>query len=133
MFLTIKTTLQKIFIEGHLWAGSTPAQNFSCGRISVIVHGSANDKLVVDSLVLLVCGQSLIPPGKFLAIKDLWTGVWQTLQVFIYTQLYYELQCYENPMKMSLKTQESIFQGPEYRYFIFMAYFSGHEFSMKSW
>ena len=44
----------------------------------------------------------------------------------------YELQCYENPMKMSLKTQESIFQGPEYRYFIFMAYFSGHEFSMKS-
>ena len=31
---------------------------------------------------------------------------------------YYTLQCYENPMKMSLKTQESIFQGPEYRYFI---------------
>ena len=29
-----------------------------------------------------------------------------------------ELQCYENLMKMSLKTQESIFQGPEYRYFI---------------
>ena len=49
--------------------------------------------------------------------------------MFIYTQLYYELQCYENPMKMSLKTQESIFQGPENRYFIFMAYFSGHEFS----
>ena len=46
---------------------------------------------------------------------------------------YYELQCYENPMKMSLKTQESIFQGPEYRFFIFMAYFSGLEFSMKSW
>ena len=46
---------------------------------------------------------------------------------------HYELQCYENPMKMSLKTQEGIFQGPEYRYFIFMAYFSGHEFSMKSW
>ena len=35
----------------------------------------------------------------------------------------YELQCYENPMKMSLKTQEIIFQGPEYRYFLFMAYF----------
>ena len=32
-----------------------------------------------------------------------------------------------------IKTQESIFQGPEYRYFIFMAYFSGHEFAMKSW
>ena len=24
---------------------------------------------------------------------------------------HYELQCYENSMKMSLKTQESIFQG----------------------
>ena len=46
--------------------------------------------------------------------------------------IHYKLQCYENPMKMSLKTQESIFQGPEYRYFIYMAYFSGHEFSMKS-
>ena len=45
---------------------------------------------------------------------------------------HYELQCYENPMKMSLKTQESFFQGPEYRYFIFMAYFSGPEFAMKS-
>ena len=45
---------------------------------------------------------------------------------------HYELQCYENPMKMSLKTEEGIFQGPEYRYFIFMAYFSGHEFVMKS-
>ena len=44
----------------------------------------------------------------------------------------YELQCYENPMKMSLKTQESIFQGPEYSYFLFMAYFSGHGFSVKS-
>ena len=44
----------------------------------------------------------------------------------------YELQCYENPMKMSLKTQEIIFQGPEYRYFLFMAYFSGHGFSVKS-
>ena len=43
---------------------------------------------------------------------------------------HYELQCYENPMKMSLKTQESI-QGPDYRYFIFMAYFSGHEFLWK--
>ena len=46
---------------------------------------------------------------------------------------HYELQCYENPMKMSFKTQESIFQGHEYRYFIFMAYFSGPEFSMKRW
>ena len=45
---------------------------------------------------------------------------------------HYELQCCENPMKMSLKTEEGIFQGPEYRYFIFMAYFSGHEFAMKS-
>ena len=44
----------------------------------------------------------------------------------------YELQCCENPMKMSLKTQESIFQGPEYSYFLFMAYFSGHGFSVKS-
>ena len=44
----------------------------------------------------------------------------------------YELQCYENPMKMSLKTQESIFQGPEDSYFLFMAYFSGHGFSVKS-
>ena len=31
---------------------------------------------------------------------------------------HYELQCYENPMEMSLKTLESIFPGPEYRYFI---------------
>ena len=45
---------------------------------------------------------------------------------------HYELQYYENPMKMLLKTQESIFQGPEYRYFILMAYFSGHEFSVKT-
>ena len=40
----------------------------------------------------------------------------------------YELQCYENPMKMSLKTQESIFQGPEYSYFLFMAYFQAIDF-----
>ena len=26
--------------------------------------------------------------GKLFPIKDLWTRVWQTLQVFIYTQLY---------------------------------------------
>ena len=61
---------------------------FNCWRISVIVHRSANNKLAVDSLVLLVCGLSLIPPGKFFPIKDLWTRVWQTLQVFVYTQLY---------------------------------------------
>ena len=30
----------------------------NCRRISVIVHGSASDKLAVDSLVLLVCGLS---------------------------------------------------------------------------
>ena len=35
---------------------------FNCRRISVIVHRSSGDKLAVDSLVLLVCGQSLIPP-----------------------------------------------------------------------
>ena len=44
---------------------------FHCWRISVIVHRSANDKLAVDSLVLLVCGLSLISPGKFFPIKDL--------------------------------------------------------------
>ena len=44
---------------------------FNCWRISVIVHRSANDKLAVDSLVLLVCGLSLIPPRKFFRIKDL--------------------------------------------------------------
>ena len=34
---------------------------FNCRQISVIVHRSASDKLAVDSLVLLVCGPSLIP------------------------------------------------------------------------
>ena len=34
---------------------------FNSRRISVIVHRSASDKLAVDSLVLLVCGLSLIP------------------------------------------------------------------------
>ena len=34
---------------------------FNSGRISVIVHRSASDKQAVDSLVLLVCGLSLIP------------------------------------------------------------------------
>ena len=43
------------------------------------------------------------------------------------SKLRYELQCYGILIKMSLKTQESIFQGPEYRYFVFMVYFSGHE------
>ena len=33
----------------------------NCRRISVIVHRSASDELAVDSLVLLVCGLSLIP------------------------------------------------------------------------
>ena len=68
---------------------------FNCWRISVIVHRSANDKLAVDSLVLLVCGLSLIPPRKFFRIKDLWTRVWQTHQVFVYTQLYapYDFIC----------------------------------------
>ena len=54
------------------------------------------------------------------------------MQVLSIPADHYELQCYENPLKMSLKTQESIFQGPEYGYFIFKVYFSGHEFSMKS-
>ena len=43
------------------------------------------------------------------------------------SKLRYELQCYGILIKMSLKTQESIFQGPEYRYFVFMVHFSGHE------
>ena len=33
---------------------------FNSQRISVIVHRSASDKQAVDSLVLLVCGLSLI-------------------------------------------------------------------------
>ena len=41
------------------------SSEFDCWRISVIVHRSANDKLAVDSLVLLVCGLSLILPGNF--------------------------------------------------------------------
>ena len=52
--------------------------------------------------------------------------------VTIFTiNLHYELQSYENPMKMSLKNQESIFQGTEYGDFIFMVYFACHEFSIK--
>ena len=51
----------------------------NCRRISVIVHRSASDELAVDSLVLLVCGPSLILPkrwrervsGKLFPIKDL--------------------------------------------------------------
>ena len=35
---------------------------FNCRRIPVIVHRSASDKLTIDSLVLLICGLSLIPP-----------------------------------------------------------------------
>ena len=76
-------------------SGEYVSTEFNCWRISVIVHRSANDKLAVDSLVLLVCGLTLIPPGKFFPIKDLWTRVWQTLQVFVYTQLYapYDFIC----------------------------------------
>ena len=37
---------------------------FNCPRISVIVHRSASDELAADSLVLLVCGLSLIPPKR---------------------------------------------------------------------
>ena len=33
----------------------------NCRRIYLTVHGSANDKLAVDSVVLLVCGLCLIP------------------------------------------------------------------------
>ena len=38
------------------------SMEFNCRRISVIVHRSVSDKLVTDSLVLLVCGLSLNPP-----------------------------------------------------------------------
>ena len=78
-----------VFIEGHLSAAGDKSE-----QISVIVHRSATDKLAVDSLVLLVCGLSIIPPkrsrerkrvsGRLFLIKDLSTRVWQTLQVFIY-------------------------------------------------
>ena len=50
---------------------------FKCRPISLIVHRSAGDKLAVDSLVLLVCGLSLIPlkreraSGKLCSIKEL--------------------------------------------------------------
>ena len=44
---------------------------------------------------------------------------------------HYELQCYENPMKMSLKTQEGIFQGPKYRLWKVDNGFHGHEIAMK--
>ena len=37
---------------------------FNCRRISVIVHRSSGDKLAVDSLVLLVCGQSYSPKER---------------------------------------------------------------------
>ena len=41
------------------------------------------------------------------------------------------MQCYENPMKMSLKTQEGIFQGPKYRLWKVDNGFHGHEIAMK--
>ena len=54
------------------------SMEFNCRRIPVIVHRSASDKLAIDSLVLLICGLSLIPPqdrerlsGKLFPIKDL--------------------------------------------------------------
>ena len=44
------------------------------------------------------------------------------------TQWHYELQSYENLMKMSLKNQESIFQGTEYGDVIFMVYLHAMNF-----
>ena len=38
------------------------SMEFNSPRISVIVHRSVSDKLAIDSLVLFVCGLSLIPP-----------------------------------------------------------------------
>ena len=38
------------------------SMEFNCRRISVIAHRSVSDKLAIDSLVLLVCGLSLITP-----------------------------------------------------------------------
>ena len=38
------------------------SKEFNCRRISVIAHRSVSDKLAIDSLVLLVCGLSLITP-----------------------------------------------------------------------
>ena len=72
------------------------SSEFDCWRISVIVHRSANDKLAVDSLVLLVCGLSLIPSKgekECLAncfqskICELVSGKLSN-GVYIYTQLY---------------------------------------------
>ena len=40
------------------------SEEFNCQRISLIVHRSSGDKLAVDSLVLLICRQSLIPPKR---------------------------------------------------------------------
>ena len=65
---------------------------FDCRRISVIVHRSVSDKLAADSLVLLVCGLSLIPPKRE---KECLTIVSnqrlvndKLFQVFRHTQLY---------------------------------------------
>ena len=44
-----------------MWEGKYVSTEFNCRRISVIVHGSASDKLAVDSLVLHVFGFSPIP------------------------------------------------------------------------
>ena len=40
----------------------------NCRRISVIVYGSASDKLAVDSFVLLVCGLSSKERERLLTI-----------------------------------------------------------------
>ena len=55
-----------------------------------------------------------------------WTGI--GIELKIYKQKHYELKYYENPMKMLLKTQESIFQGPEYRYSFSWPIFQGMNF-----
>ena len=60
--LTIKTILvekeKKLYIRGTFVSMEYVSIEFNSRRISVIVH---SDKQAVDSLVLLVCGLSLIP------------------------------------------------------------------------
>ena len=66
-------------------SGEYDSTEFNCWRISVIVHRSANDKLAVDSLVLLVCGLSLIPLEIFSNQRFVNTCVANSPSVCIYT------------------------------------------------
>ena len=51
-------------LEGHLCAGNKSAQNLIVGKFLQLFIVIGSDKLATDSLVLLVCWLSVIPPKR---------------------------------------------------------------------